>query len=81
MGARQPSETPLDRLDRLDHLTIPMGYEASGLDRALDRLDHARWAATDHRFFPRGGTRGDSDPRKNDLCRKFPIVRLVGKQC
>lgn len=28
-----------------------------------------------------GPCRGGSDPRKDDLCRKFPIVRPVGKQC
>ena len=29
----------------------------------------------DHRFFPRGPGRGDTDPRKNTLCKNFRIVR------
>lgn len=28
----------------------------------------------DHRFFPRGPGRGDTDPRKNSLCKNFRIV-------
>lgn len=79
-GARQPSETHLDHLDHLDHATFSMGYEASCLDRRLDHLDHTRWAASDHRFFLRGGTRGDSDPRKNALDKIFRFEGPKGKQ-
>ena len=42
--------------------------------------------AADHRFppiwngsFPRGGTRGDSEPRKNALCRNSSMAEPKGK--
>lgn len=38
-----------------------------GCERSLPPFDDGS--------FPRGGTRGDTDPRKNTLCKNFQIVR------